>query len=98
MRTKVGVRLISLLLLIAVCAGCHSTGSESASGQRTADYVAVIGNETDRLELVVTRGSNQLSGYLDVSIKKPDGSISNRRVLITGEVSTDGVPSALTIP
>ncbi len=83
-----------------------------ASGQKTSKYIAISKNETDLLQLTVTRDTRPinsiidalsssgytLSGELAISLKQPNGSVTVRRIPITGIVATDGVPSTITIP
>jgi hypothetical protein len=80
-----------LALLRGACAVPHAQ-------QSTASYIAVTPNETDRLQITVTRNSLVLTGYIEASVKQPNGTIKVRRVAITGDVSTDGVPASITIP
>ena len=89
------MRAVSLLAFsLVLCVGCVPSHAQ----QKTATYIAVSGNETDRLQLTVTRGSLELTGYLEVSVKQPDGKAKVGRTPITGSVSTDGVPASITIP
>jgi hypothetical protein len=67
-------------------------------GQKIADYIAVFPNETDRLRLIVSKNSLTLSGYLEASIKRPNGTVKVLHTEITGDVSTSGVPATITIP
>ena len=79
--------------------------------QKTATYVSVSNAEADRLHITVTRDRRPatniidvfrtgyvLTGYLEISTKRSDGRPQVRRIPITGGVSTDGVPSTITIP
>ena len=86
--------LISTLLAV-LCIAC---GSSSPGQTKSADYIAVFPTETDKLHLIVTRGSLELSGYFDISAKGKYGAVKTKRIPITGTVSTDGVPAGLTIP
>jgi hypothetical protein len=100
-----GKAIFILSFLIFSCIG-------SLAQQKTANYVSVSGNETDRLQITVTRTNKSpkniadalnstgyvLTGYLEISIKQTDGQAKTRRISITGDVSTDGVPSTITIP
>jgi hypothetical protein len=86
--------------LIVVLAVLSTTCSPPASRlrQKTANYIAVFPNETDRLQMTVTQNSLVLTGYLEVSTKRPDGTVKVQRTEIGGDVSTDGVPATITIP
>jgi hypothetical protein len=79
--------------------------------QKTANYVSTSNNEIDRLQIAVTRERRPakniidafrsgyvLTGYFEISTKKSGGEIRVRRIPITGEVATNGVPSTITIP
>jgi hypothetical protein len=99
MQAKHTLRAIGMLLLAVTTAGCNSrTTNTLRPGQRSADYITTSGNETDRLHMVVTRGSSVLSGYVEIELKDTGGKTTTRRIPITGEVSTDGVPATITIP
>ena len=93
---RIPVRAIPLLVLALLGVAC----STPAPGlrQKTANYIVVVPNETDRLQMTVTQNSLALTGYLEVSIKQPDGTHKVRRTEIGGDVSTDGVPATITIP
>jgi hypothetical protein len=71
--------------------------------QKTANYIATSGTTTNRLQITVVTDRNSstgydLRGYFETSMKQPDGTVKSRRIEVTGEVSTDGVPAAITIP
>lgn len=92
-RASLRITLISIFLVV-FGTDCAAPPAQ----QKTATYVATAGNETDRLQITVTRNSLVLAGYFEVSVKQSDGTVKVRRTAITGDVSTDGVPSTITIP
>lgn len=98
MRAKPTILSVGTLFFAVIVAGCTSHATATLAGQSSANYTATFGNETDRLHIVVTRGSLALSGYLEIATKNSDGKVTVRRVPITGDVSTDGVPSSIIIP
>jgi uncharacterized membrane protein AbrB (regulator of aidB expression) len=85
------LNVMLLALLGTACVAPHAQ-------QKTANYIAVTPNETDRLQITVTRNSLVWSGYIEASAKQPDGTVKVRRIAVTGDVSTDGVPASITIP
>ena len=94
MASKYGMLRAGILTLVFLGAACTTQRAD----QKTATYIAVMGNETDRLRLTVTRNSLVLTGYFEVSTRRPDGTVDTRRVAITGDVDTDGVPSTVVVP
>lgn len=60
------MRLTAILSLVVFGIAC----AVNPAGQKTATYVAVSNNETDRLQIIVTPNSLVLNGYLEISIKQ----------------------------
>lgn len=86
-----------LAVLAIVGIACSALSAQ----EKTANYIATIGDETDRLQITVFRQPDSeygLRGYLDISKKQPSGPPKTRRIPITGTASTDGVPATITIP
>jgi len=94
MASKYSLLRAGILTLVFFGAACTTQRAD----QKSANYIAVSGNETDRLRITVTRNSLVLTGYFEVSVKQPDGTVNTRRVPITGDVGTDGVPATIVIP
>ena len=70
---------------------------------KSATYIAVLNGETDTLHLTVvpdamSGGGYRLFGFFEVIIKQSGGELTSKRILIRGDVSTDGVPSSITFP
>jgi hypothetical protein len=96
---RMGYTAVALVVVGLLLGG---SGCLSAQ-QKTANYIATSGNRTNRLQITVVRNVNSstgydLKGYFDVSVKQSDGTTTSRHIAITGEVSTEGVPSAIAIP
>ena len=66
--------------------------------QRTANFIFTSPTETDRLQVSYPRGSRVWSGFLDVAAKQKDGEVKAKRIPVSGEVNTEGVPVTITIP
>ena len=94
MASKYSLLRAGILSLVFFGAACTTQRAD----EKSATYIAVMGNETDRLRLTVTRNSLVLTCYFEVSIRQPDGTVNARRVAITGDVATDGVPATVVIP
>jgi hypothetical protein len=87
--------LISVVLLPAfVGSACDSpVATPGHAEQRTANFAFTSPTETDRLQVSYPRGSRVWSGFLEVSAKG-----STKRIPVSGEVNTEGVPVTITIP
>jgi len=101
MATEHRFQNMAIALMIVVIFG--SVPGYVCAQQKTANYIATSGNITNELQITVVRDRNSytgydLKGYFLVSVKQPDGTVKSRRIEITGEVDTDGVPSTITIP
>ncbi len=66
--------------------------------QRTANFIFASPTETDRLQVSYPRSSRVWSGFLDISAKGKDGETKSKRIPVSGEVNTKGVPVTITIP
>lgn len=88
-------RLVLVAVLSTVIVGTISCDGPvlAQAEQRTANFIFTSPAETDRLQVSYPRGSRVWNGFLEISARG-----NTKRIPVSGEVNTEGVPVTITIP